>query len=199
MDLRLDHICGNEHAKRAAEVAIVGYHSILFLGTQNSEAGALAKITRWAQAECTKRYAEVRSESMSLCPCGLPEDMCCCDNEAIKLHQNKIASAPTDIKVIVARPRTEKIMRWVAQEWIDGEPDEIIKDRIDEARERLRPPFVVDSAMQLLEVAARQLGLEPSQTKSVVSVAVTIAQMAGSERVDAAHMAEAIQYQWRPG
>ena len=39
--IKLTDICGNEHAKRAIEVAVAGDHSIQFVGAFESQAGDL--------------------------------------------------------------------------------------------------------------------------------------------------------------
>ena len=49
-------------------------------------------------------------------------------------------------------------------------------------------------ARELLDKAARRLGFSARAYHRVIKISRTIADLAGSEEIDAAHIAEAIQY-----
>jgi magnesium chelatase family protein len=60
---------------------------------------------------------------------------------------------------------------------------------------QLRDVCAVDAAGErTLEMAARKLGLSARAHDRILKVARTIADLAGSARVEAKHLAEAIQY-----
>ena len=96
-----------------------------------------------------------------------------------------------------------------------GEPSAAIRARVLEARERqdhrlrrsgmhvnagmgpreLREHCALDDAGErLLRAAVRRLGLSARAYHRVLRVARTIADLAASERLSAAHLAEAVQY-----
>ena len=98
----------------------------------------------------------------------------------------------------------------------DAEPSAAVRDRVMAARERqaarflgvegrycnaqLTPPEVrrwcrLDAAGQgLLKAALTRLGLSARAHDRILKVARTIADLAGAEAVEAAHLAEAVQY-----
>ncbi len=98
---------------------------------------------------------------------------------------------------------------------VDGESSEVIRARVEAARqiqrERLSPfglhsnsqmqarhirkfCSVDDQGQKLLEMVTDRLGLSARSYSRILKVARTIADLAGSEQIEQAHLAEAIQY-----
>ena len=99
-----------------------------------------------------------------------------------------------------------------------GEPSAAIRARVEAARARQAERFadtklttnadmgptqvrdyckVDDTSRQLLAAAMRQMGLSARAYHRVLKLARTIADLAGDERLETAHLAEALQYRPR--
>ena len=104
-----------------------------------------------------------------------------------------------------------------------GEPSKVIRTRVEAARERQRRRFaavddsvkhlltnadmgpgeirefcpVDDAGHSLLRAAMRQLNMSARAYHRTLKLARTIADLAGAERIETAHLAEAVQYRPR--
>ena len=119
-----------------------------------------------------------------------------------------------DIHVEVPRVEYEKLADTRL-----GEPSSAIRARVEAARKRQRESFKavegvscnaemrpaeirefceLDAAGQsLIKAAMRQLHLSARAYHRILKLSRTIADLAGSERIEAAHLAEAVQYRPR--
>ena len=158
--------------------------------------------------------------AMNPCPCGYYGDQvkeCACSGSVVARYQKKI-SGPLldriDIHVEVPRVEYEKLADNRA-----GETSVAIRARVEAARRAQRARFrgvedvtcnaemrpaeirewcELDAAGQsLIKAAMRQLHLSARAYHRILKLARTIADLAGSEGIEAAHLAEAIQYRPR--
>lgn len=189
--IKFTDICGNEHARRAIEVAVAGDHSIQLIGAFESQAGDLCALAR---------KLGVKARAVTPCPCGHfgdPVRECTCETQMIARHRRQVFGAQRefDITVEVAIPHADRIVRWMNSGYADGEPDEAVMERVRKAQAAPSVSLQLDaSCLSLLKSAIAQLAMSPAQLRGVTRVAATIAQLAGSDRLGAAHVAEAIQY-----
>ncbi|MBA2848434.1 magnesium chelatase family protein [Thermosulfuriphilus ammonigenes] len=154
--------------------------------------------------------------SMNPCPCGHLGDRlhaCTCGPREIARYRSRI-SGPLldriDIHIEVPALPVEELSNWSR-----GESSEVIRERVMEARERQNSRLkevglwlncqmgprelakfakLRGKARELLDKAARRLGFSARAYHRVIKISRTIADLAGSEEIDAAHIAEAIQY-----
>ena len=153
------------------------------------------------------------------CPCGYhgdPSGRCTCSSSTITRYQNRV-SGPVldriDIHVEVPRVDYEKLSGQRL-----GEPSAKLRERVECARSAQRERFkgskvacnadmgpaevrvhceLDETGRALLRSAAQQMQLSARTYHRLLKVARTIADLAGSPRIQTAHMAEAIQYRQR--
>ncbi len=157
--------------------------------------------------------------AMNPCPCGYygdPVRECTCSPIMISRYQKRI-SGPLldriDIHIEVPRVEYEKL----SDDRL-GEPSASIRRRVEAARERQRRRFagtslltnadmgpaevreycpVDEAGRSLLRAAMQQLQMSARAYHRILKLARTIADLAGSERIETVHLAEAIQYRPR--
>ena len=174
-----------------------------------------------AQGNVTFPASFMMVAAMNPCPCGFygdPVRQCTCSGAAIIRYQARISGPLLDrIDMFVDVPRVEYDK--LTGESV-AEPSEAVRRRVEEAsgrqQERFRASRVVrnaemgplevreycqrylaDGANQLLRMAMGQLSLSARGFHRVLKVARTIADLGGSETIEASHVAEALQYRNR--
>jgi len=173
-------IRGNEMAKRALLVAAAGNHSILFVGPPN----------------CGKTMLRAVALDLGLgntfearpCPCGYhgsPHRACDCS--CAKIERCRAAWPVADITIEVVQP---------PQREFNGRPGTGVAEM--KAQINAKTGFdsldLADDSTRLLRAAASEYALDADARNRIVAVARTIANLDRSERIDARHLCEAINY-----
>ncbi len=172
-----------------------------------------------ARARCTVAYPArfMLVASMNPCPCGHlndPTRACVCAPPQVQRYLAKI-SGPLmdriDLHVEVTPVPFDELHRRAP-----GEPSEAVRRRVVEARQRQTARFAEDEGVYcnaqmstrlvrrhcaldaegeaLMKMALTRLGLSARAYDRMLKVSRTIADLAGSARVEAGHLAEAVQY-----
>ena len=181
---------------------------------QPLEEGQVIVARAQARLRFPARFALIAA--MNPCPCGHLGDSrfeCRCPPQLVERYRGRISGPLLDrIDLLLEVPAvTLKELRQSP-----GEPSETVAERVAEARLRqqhrfgaalaspvnaaMTPPQVrrhcsLDTAThQLLDRAFQQLRLSARALERILKVARTIADLAGSDTIQASHIAEAIQY-----
>ncbi|XOF35043.1 MAG: YifB family Mg chelatase-like AAA ATPase [Candidatus Electrothrix sp. YB6] len=155
--------------------------------------------------------------AMNPCPCGFLGDKvkkCTCTPIRVQRYRNQL-SGPLldriDMHVEVPPVQVEELSSRQP-----GESSQSIRERVNQARRVQQQRFAAEPSVNcnaqmgsrqleafcpldrpgsaLLNSAIDRLGLSARAFHRIVKIARTIADLAGAERIDAAHVAEAVQY-----
>jgi magnesium chelatase family protein len=215
-------LVGGGSPPRPGEISLA-HHGVLFLDEMPEFPRAALEALRepLETGTITISRAARRSEfparfqligAMNPCPCGYlgsATHTCRCTPDQVYRYQSKL-SGPLmdriDLHVeVAALPSTELMQTHT------GESTAAIRNRCTAARERAlqrqgttnlalqgqdidRHVMLNDAALKFLNVAATRLGWSARSTHRALKVARTIADLAGSERTEVSHLAEAMQY-----
>lgn len=189
-ETKLEDIIGQEHPKRALEVALAGNHSIAFIGKEEAEMmaewGKAHRLTTWATAQCPCGYYGFNGRRE--CTCSLSQ---VARWQKRKAFQNALAA---EIIAECPPPYPYQVEAWVNGK--RGEPESARLARVGSKGTRPKP--ILDNASKsLLKAAINQLQLDIARVKSIISVSQTIASLAHTDQIGVVHLAEAIQYRPR--
>jgi len=215
-------VVGGGANPRPGEISLA-HHGVLFLDElpefdrrvlealrEPLETGMVTVSRARRRAEFPARFQLVAA--MNPCPCGYhgdPSGRCVCSAEQIRRYRSKLSgplldrmdivievpllamaemqALPTGESSATVRARVERA--WARQLARQGGPN----SRLDAGViDRLCAPD--PNGVALLAQAISRLGLSARAYHRVLKVARTIADLAGAERIGAAHLAEAIQY-----
>ena len=212
---------GGGSPPRPGEISLA-HHGVLFLDElpefpraaleglrEPLETGRIVISRAARQAEFPARFQLIAA--MNPCPCGhlgSPLRACRCTPDAVTRYQGRISGPLLDrIDVQVEVPAVPAQALAAAP---DGEPSAVIAARVASARERAmqrqgcpnaalagealdRHGALDAGASTFLQTAAARLGWSARSFHRVLRIARSIADLAASESIQVAHLAEAIQ------
>lgn len=176
------------------------------------ESGRITISRAARQAEFPSRFQLIAA--MNPCPCGYlgdPVGRCRCTGDQVARYRGRI-SGPLldriDMHLEVPRLAAEELS---APTNLDAESSALVRQRVEQARRRqldrsglpnqalgnreLERVCVLDEpGRRLMEQALRKLGLSARAFHRVLKLARSIADLAGLEQIQAAHLSEAIGY-----
>jgi len=172
-----------------------------------------------AQGSLTFPAQFVLIAAMNPCPCGYygdPTHECTCSPSMITRYQKRISGPLLDrIDIHIEVPRVD--YKKLTDDRL-GEPSAAIRKRVERARETQRRKFeethltcnaemgpaevrrfcpLDGEGKSLVSSAMRQLAMSARAFHKILKLARTIADLAGSEEIEVAYLAEAIQYRPR--
>jgi len=202
-------VVGGGSAPRPGEVTLA-HRGVLLLDELPEFPRALLEALRQPLEDGTVAVARVGGRAlfparfqlvgtMNLCPCGGrgdPSASCSCSPLRLDRYRDRLSRALLDrFDLVLALPRPRAAELGAPA----GESSDAVRARIVDARGRSGArSSLAAPAEELLARAVERLPLSGRGRARVVRVARTIAALAGSETVEAEHVAEAISYRSPP-
>ena len=161
--------------------------------------------------------------TMNPCPCGYigdPAHECTCTQNQISAYRKKL-SGPLfdriDMNITVAKVENSDLRQKTALDPTEPTEHSVVKNKITEALDRQRARYghpdvfnsslsshqvstllrLTDAAEHVLQNASEKLNLSARSYFKVIKVAQTIADLDGSDVIDAPHLTEALTYRKR--
>jgi magnesium chelatase family protein len=219
-------LIGGGQTPKPGEISLA-HHGVLFLDEfpefrknvlealrQPLEGGAVTITRSSITVTYPSRFMLVAA--MNPCPCGHfgdPRRACRCSPQQIRQYQGRLSGPLLDrIDIHIEAPAVG--YRELSGRYA-GEPSQVIKARIEEARARQARRFasgggslnarmadgdlkifcrIDETSGRLIEMAMERLGLSARAYTRILKVARTIADLAGQDAIGPSHVAEAIQY-----
>lgn len=196
--MTLNDIKGHCVAKRALEVAAVGNHRIMLYGPRGAGKSALIKAHPHLAGLAIERDS---------CLCGNHQSTtkeCTCSERALYRWLRRVKRTAETCDLVVEVPhRTTRELLADKPKHFNGAPydeAEMSAKRIAAAQAfgetHTSLDISDDATYRTMEMAARRLSLDYRAVESIKRVARSIANLDGSERLKAKHVAEAVQYQY---
>jgi len=179
-----EDIIGQEHCKRAMEVAACGNHNVLFIGPRKSGKSTMIRALR-------SLNSHILAGEATPCPCGNftdPKKECHCTPKAIQNHLRKINGLLYAIHIEVPKLNLEQASKRPRESTKD------VRGRTFNANCRAAPTKMDKDATELLKLAVLELGISPLSLDKMEKVAGTIAKLDGKVMIEAHHLSEAISY-----
>ncbi len=163
------------------------------------------------QAEFPARFQLVAA--MNPCPCGYLGDIRChCTEDQVRRYRSKVSGPLMDrIDMLIEVPPVENALLRLDKNETKEESSSTVRKRVSKARDKQikranKANFLLtnndisqycslkESDYQLLEQAIKRLSLSARAYHRILKVARTIADLAGEEQIETAHLMEAIAY-----
>ena len=213
-------LVGGGSQPRPGEVSLA-HHGVLFLDElpefdrrvlevlrEPLESGHIIISRAARQAEFPSRFQLLAA--MNPCPCGnagLEDLSCSCSAEQIQRYRSRISGPLLDrLDLCIQVPRIKRLGTLTR-----GESSTVVRDRVQQARDRqlLRGPVpnaqmpieqlnihcpLGSTEQEVLDAACERLHLSERARQRSIRVARTIADMEAKQRIEPAHLLEALSY-----